>query len=72
MENVAKEARRDWEIFQRMGQIYILPVKHDKGTKSVQSCICCAGDMDSIYQDSIMKIFLKCLTQKMPSKTFKR
>lgn len=30
MENVAKEARRDWKMFQRVGQIYILPVKHDK------------------------------------------
>lgn len=30
MENVEKEARRDWKMFQRMGQVYILPVKHYK------------------------------------------
>lgn len=30
MENVAKEARRDWKMFQSMGQIYILPIKDNK------------------------------------------
>lgn len=29
-ENVTKEARRYWKTFQSMGQIYTLPIKHNK------------------------------------------